>query len=66
MRTFIAALLFCILLVICWPLAVLVIFVFPLVWLVLLPFRIIGLSLSLIFQFLGVILLFPFRALGKV
>lgn len=65
MKTFIATLLFCILLVICWPVAVVLIFLFPLVWLILLPFRVIGLSLSLIFQLIGAILLFPFRLLGK-
>lgn len=39
MKTLIALLLFCLLLVICWPLAVLALIFFPLVWLVCLPFR---------------------------
>ncbi len=37
-------LLWCILLVLCWPLALLALVVYPLVWIVLIPFRIVGLS----------------------
>lgn len=64
MRTFIAVILWFILLVLCWPLALLLIFLFPLIWLILLPFKIIGLSVSLVFQFIGAILMFPFKVLG--
>ena len=64
MRTFLALVLWCILLVLCWPLALLMIVLFPLVWLILLPFKVIGLSISLIFQLIGAILMFPFKVLG--
>ncbi|HRJ31632.1 MAG TPA: hypothetical protein PLV21_19060 [Cyclobacteriaceae bacterium] len=64
MRTLLALLLWCILFVLCWPLAILLIFIFPLVWLILLPFKIVGLSISLLFQLVGAILMFPFRILG--
>jgi hypothetical protein len=37
---------------------------FPLVWLILLPFRIVGLTLELVFKFIGAVLMFPFRVLG--
>ncbi|MBX2963103.1 MAG: hypothetical protein KF687_11375 [Cyclobacteriaceae bacterium] len=64
MRTLIAVILWFILLTLCWPLALLLIFIFPLIWLVLLPFKIIGLSISFLFQFIGAILMFPFKVLG--
>ncbi len=64
MRTFIAFALWFILLVLCWPLAILMIFLFPLFWLILLPFKIIGLSIDLLFKVVGSILLFPFKVLG--
>jgi hypothetical protein len=64
MRTFMAVLLWFILLVLCWPLAILMIFLFPVFWLLLLPFKIIGLSIDLVFKVVGSILLFPFKILG--
>lgn len=65
MSFFLSLVLWCILLVICWPLALIVLFLFPLVWLILLPFRIVGLTLELVFKLVGAILLFPFRVLSK-
>jgi hypothetical protein len=61
MRTFIALVLWFMLLVLCWPLALLILFLFPLVWLILLPFRIVGFTLEAVFKLIGAILLFPFR-----
>jgi len=63
MKTLIAFLLWCILLVLCWPLALVMIILFPIIWLILLPFRIVGLSLSLLFDLVRSVLLFPFRIL---
>jgi hypothetical protein len=63
MRTFLAIVLWCILLVICWPLAIIILFLFPLLWLILLPFRIVGLTIGLVFKLIGEILSFPFRVL---
>ncbi len=54
-------LLWCLLLVVCWPLALLVLFLYPLVWLVLLPFRLIGLTFAVIFETLDAILSLPAR-----
>ncbi|MGE0772486.1 MAG: hypothetical protein AB7K37_12290 [Cyclobacteriaceae bacterium] len=65
MRTFIGLALWLLLLILCWPLALVMIFLFPIVWLVLLPFRIIGLSIELIFKFIGNVLMFPFRVLSR-
>jgi hypothetical protein len=63
MKTFLALVLWCILFVVCWPLALILLFLFPLVWLILLPFRIVGLTLEVIFKLVGAILLFPFRVI---
>lgn len=61
MRTFIGLVLWCFLLVLCWPLALMMLVLFPIFWLLLLPFRIVGLTLDLVFGFLKAILLFPFK-----
>jgi hypothetical protein len=66
MKTLIALILWCILLVMCWPLALLLIVLLPLVWLILLPFTIVGFTLGLVFKVISGILLFPFRILRAV
>jgi hypothetical protein len=66
MRTLIAIVLWFLLLAVSWPLAVLAIFLFPLLWLLLLPFRIIGFTLSAIFEAIGAIIMFPFRVLKRI
>ena len=53
-----------ILLVICWPVALLAIIVYPFVWLLLLPFRLIGLAVDGVFAFLKAIVFLPSRVLG--
>lgn len=65
MNVFLSLVLWCILLVICWPVALLMLFLFPLVWLILLPFRIVGFTLDLVFKLAGAILMFPFRVFSK-
>jgi hypothetical protein len=57
-------LLWLILLVLCWPLALLALVLYPFVWLVLLPFRIVGLAVDGVLQFLRAILFLPSRLLG--
>jgi hypothetical protein len=52
-----------ILLVICWPLAVLALFLYPIVWLLMLPFRFIGIAVEGIFGLLRAVVLFPARLL---
>ena len=59
-------LLFCILLVPSWPLALLALLLYPLVWLLTLPFRLIGITVSAVFDFLFAILTLPARLLRKV
>jgi hypothetical protein len=58
-----AFLLWCILFVLCWPLALFALVVYPLVWLLSIPFRIVGITLTGVFGLLSAILLLPFRLL---
>ena len=58
-----AFLLWCILLVLCWPLAILALVLYPIVWLLLLPFRIAGIAVRGVFELLGAILFLPVRVL---
>jgi hypothetical protein len=60
-KTLLALILWCILFVLCWPLALVMIILFPIVWLLLLPFKIVGLSIDLVFKLISAILLFPFK-----
>ena len=55
--------LWCILLIICWPLALLAIVLFPIVWLITLPFRLVGIAVHGVFALLAAILFFPARIL---
>lgn len=57
-------LLWLILLVLCWPLAVLALVLYPLVWLVLLPFRILGIAVGGVFELLRAVITLPARLLG--
>jgi hypothetical protein len=59
----IAFLLWILLFVFCWPLALLVIVLYPLVWLISLPFRLIGITFEALFAFLRSILFLPARLL---
>ena len=59
-------LLFCILLVLCWPLALLALVLYPLVWLVLLPFRLVGIAVGGVLELVKAIFLLPVRVLRAV
>jgi hypothetical protein len=56
-------LLWCILLVLCWPLALLALVLYPFVWLILLPFRIVGIAVEGVLELLRGILFLPARIL---
>jgi hypothetical protein len=56
-------LLWVLLLVVCWPLALLAVLLYPLVWLLLLPFRLVGVVVEGVFEFLRALILFPARVL---
>ena len=57
-------LLWLVLLLLCWPLAVLAIVLYPLVWLLLLPFRVIGIAVDGVFSLLRSLILLPGRVLA--
>ena len=56
-------LLWCILFVLCWPLALLALVLYPIVWLLSIPFRIIGITLNGVFRLLSAIFYLPARLL---
>jgi hypothetical protein len=56
-------LLWCLLLVVCWPLALLALILYPIVWLILLPFRIVGIAVGGVFELLTAIIYLPSRLL---
>ena len=57
-------LLWLILLVLCWPLALLALVLWPLVWLIALPFRLLGIAVEGVFAFLRALVFLPARVLG--
>ena len=56
-------LLWCILLIFCWPLAVLFLFLYPIVWLILLPFRLLGIAVDGVLELFRAIIFLPARIL---
>jgi hypothetical protein len=59
-------LLWCILLVLCWPLALVALVLYPLVWLVLLPFRLVGIAVGGALELVSAIIFLPVRLLRTV
>ena len=57
-------LLWLLLLVVCWPLAILALILWPIVWLLSLPFRLLGIAVDGVFSFLRAIVMLPARVLG--
>ena len=57
-------LLWLILFILCWPLALLVLVLWPLVWLISIPFRLLGIAFEGVFELLRAILFLPARLLG--
>ncbi len=64
MRTLLLFIGWCILFVLCWPVALLALLLFPLVWLVSLPLRLIGVTMEAVFAFIRALLFLPARLLG--
>ena len=56
-------LLWCILLVLCWPLAVLAVVLYPIVWLLLLPFRLVGIAVGGVLELVAAVVRLPARVL---
>ena len=57
-------LLWLLLFVVCWPLAVIALLLWPIVWLLSLPFRIVGIAVEGVFAFLKALVMLPARVLG--
>jgi hypothetical protein len=55
--------LWCILFVVCWPIALVALVLYPLVWLFLLPFRIVGIAVGGVLELVRAILFLPVRVL---
>jgi len=59
----VAFLLWCILFLMCWPIAIFALVVYPFVWLILLPFRIVGIAVGGVLSFLSALFFLPVRLL---
>lgn len=59
-------LLFCILLVFCWPLALVALVLYPLVWLFLLPFRIVGIAVHGVLELVFALIFLPVRLIRSI
>ena len=57
-------LLWCILVVLCWPLALLALIIYPLVWILLIPFRIVGIAVDGVLGLLRGVVMLPARVLS--
>jgi hypothetical protein len=64
MKALIAFLLFCLLLAVSWPLALMALVLWPLVWLLTLPLRLVGIAIGAVFDLLRALLTLPARLLG--
>ena len=58
--------LWCILFVLCWPLALLALVLYPVVWLLLLPFRLVGLAVGGALALIWAIVMLPFRVVRRL
>ncbi len=59
-------LLWCILFILCWPLALMALVLYPIVWLLLLPFRIVGIAVGGVLELVSAIIFLPARLLRAV
>lgn len=59
-------LLFCILLVLCWPLALAALILYPILWLILLPFRLVGIAVTGTFDLIAALFSLPGRILRAI
>jgi hypothetical protein len=59
-------LVWCLLFIFCWPLAILVLILYPIVWLLLLPFRIIGIAVDGVLELLWGIITLPGRVVRRI
>jgi hypothetical protein len=58
--------LWCLLFILCWPLAIAALFLYPIVWLLLLPFRMLGIAVHGVLALVGAVISLPFRVLKAI
>ena len=66
LTTMLKLLVFCLLLIFCWPLAILALILYPLIWLVLLPFRIVGIAIEGVLELIWALFAFPARLVRRI
>ena len=59
-------LLWCILLILCWPLALLALIAYPIVWLLLIPFRLVGIAVGGVLELVSAIIFLPVRLIRAI
>ena len=59
-------LLWCVLLLLCWPIALVALILYPLIWLLLLPFRIVGIAVGGVLELVWAVITLPARVLRRV
>ena len=64
MKLFLTFVLWALLLLLCWPLALIVVIAWPFLWLLSIPFRVVGIVLTAVLVFLRALLFLPARILG--
>lgn len=58
--------LWCILLVLCWPLALLALIAYPFVWLILIPFKLLGIAVGGVLELVKAVIMLPARIFGSL
>jgi hypothetical protein len=59
-------LLWCVLLVLCWPLALFALILYPIIWILLLPFRLLGIAVHGVLELVAALIMLPARVLRAV
>ena len=59
-------LLWCILLILCWPLALIALILYPIVWLLLIPFRLVGIAVGGVLELIASIITLPARLIRRL
>jgi hypothetical protein len=59
-------LLWCLLFVACWPLAIAALILYPIVWLILLPFRLVGIAVHGALSLVWAVVMLPFRLVRRI
>jgi hypothetical protein len=59
-------LLWCLVLILCWPLAIAALLLYPVIWLLLLPFRIVGIAVHGVLELVSALILLPVRAIRAI